>query len=91
MKLLHTAGELCVCRIEEALDLPQPTVSRHLKQLKDAGWLVDRRSGKWVYYRLSDDLGAAWRCILDHIIRESGSAHIHKIGSSQETSLFCNE
>jgi ArsR family transcriptional regulator len=91
MKLLYAAGELCVCRIEEALDLPQPTVSRHLKLLKTAGWLEDRRKGKWVYYRLPEDMDPAWRSILEIVIRESGSAYINKIGSSPKSSLFCNE
>lgn len=45
-------GELCVCDIMEMLDLVQSTTSRHLAYLKNSGWVVARRGGKWMYYRL---------------------------------------
>lgn len=51
-------GELCVCDIMEVLDLPQSTVSRHLAYLKHSLWVVGRRNGKWMYYRLHPDLPA---------------------------------
>jgi ArsR family transcriptional regulator, arsenate/arsenite/antimonite-responsive transcriptional repressor len=46
-------GELCVCHIEEALDLTQPNASRHLGILRAAGLVTHRRRDKWVYYRLA--------------------------------------
>lgn len=49
-------GELCVCDFMEVLDLPQSTVSRHLAYLKHSFWVVGRRNGKWMYYRLHPDL-----------------------------------
>lgn len=45
-------GELCVCHIQDALELSQPNVSRHLGVLRGAGVAEDRRRGNWVYYRL---------------------------------------
>lgn len=45
-------GELCVCHLEEALQVSQPKVSRHLAILRAAGVVEDRRNGSWVYYRL---------------------------------------
>lgn len=45
-------GELCVCDFMEVLDLVQSTTSRHLAYLKNSGWIVGRREGKWMYYRL---------------------------------------
>jgi ArsR family transcriptional regulator len=57
------AGERCVCELTVALDLGQSLLSHHLKTLKDAGLVTDRREGRWVYYTLScdtlDDLGGA--------------------------------
>lgn len=50
--LLADHGELCVCDLMAALELPQSTVSRHLAYLKRAGWLQDRRGGVWMYYSL---------------------------------------
>ena len=48
--------EVCVCTIEEAFSMIQSRVSRHLKILKDAGFLrVDRR-GKWAYYAIRSPL-----------------------------------
>jgi ArsR family transcriptional regulator len=50
--LIEQEGELCVCELMTALDLPQPKISRHLSQLRKAGLLLDRRQGQWVFYRL---------------------------------------
>lgn len=53
LKLLED-GELCVCDIVAALDMVQPKVSFHLKILKDAGLIRDRRQGKWIHYSIHD-------------------------------------
>src|SRR5262245_58610655 len=45
--------EVCVCHLHEALDLPQPTVSRHLAYLRQAGLVIGRKEGLWVHYRLA--------------------------------------
>ncbi len=50
---LLRGGEHCVCELTEALDLSQPLLSFHLKSLKDAGLVRDRREGRWAYYALS--------------------------------------
>ena len=47
-------GELCVCEIIAALELPQSTTSRHLAYLRNSGWVKDRRQGVWMYYRFND-------------------------------------
>ena len=47
----HEGGEACVCDLNDAFDLSQPTISHHMKVLHEAG-LVDRdKRGVWVYYR----------------------------------------
>lgn len=56
--LLQREGELCVCELVHALDLPQPKVSRHLALLREAGVVEDRRAGQWVHYRLHPALPA---------------------------------
>ncbi len=53
LKLLDR-GELCVCDIVTALDMVQPKVSFHLRILKKAGLIKDRKQGKWIHYRLDD-------------------------------------
>ena len=48
----HEGGEVCVCELTEAFDLTQPTISHHLKILRDAGIIDSERRGTWVYYWL---------------------------------------
>jgi ArsR family transcriptional regulator len=45
-------GERCVCELTDALDAAQSRLSFHLKVLKDAGLVRDRREGRWMYYTL---------------------------------------
>ncbi|HEX6932685.1 MAG TPA: metalloregulator ArsR/SmtB family transcription factor [Streptosporangiaceae bacterium] len=45
-------GEVCVCDLTAAFDLTQPTISHHLKVLREAGIITSERRGTWVYYRL---------------------------------------
>jgi ArsR family transcriptional regulator, arsenate/arsenite/antimonite-responsive transcriptional repressor len=48
----HQGGEVCVCELTTAFDLTQPTISHHLKVLRDAGIIDSERRGTWVYYWL---------------------------------------
>jgi ArsR family transcriptional regulator len=48
----HQGGEVCVCELTEAFELTQPTISHHLKVLREAGIITSERRGTWVYYRL---------------------------------------
>src|SRR5687767_11857417 len=48
-------GERCVCELTSALDIAQPRLSWHLRALKEAGILTDRKEGRWVYYALARD------------------------------------
>jgi len=45
-------GEVCVCDLTSAFDLTQPTISHHLRVLREAGLIDSERRGTWVYYRL---------------------------------------
>ena len=47
----HAGGEVCVCDINDAFELSQPTISHHLKVLKEVGLLTSERRASWVYYR----------------------------------------
>ena len=48
----HHGGEVCVCELTTAFDLTQPTISHHLKVLREAGIIDGERRGTWVYYWL---------------------------------------
>ena len=48
-------GERCACKLQEALQISQPTLSHHMRILLDAGLVDARKDGKWIYYSLSKD------------------------------------
>jgi ArsR family transcriptional regulator len=52
----RTGGEVCVCDLTPAFDLSQPTISHHLKLLRQAGLIDCERRGTWVYYWLVPDM-----------------------------------
>jgi DNA-binding transcriptional ArsR family regulator len=62
-----TEGETCNCELAEGLGLAQNLVSHHIRQLREAGFVRERRDeadARWIYYRLdADALGAAWRSL----------------------------
>ena len=58
---LSAADEVCVCNLTETFDLTQPTISHHLKILREAGLVESSRRGTWAYYRLVPEAIAALR------------------------------
>lgn len=52
---LLRSGERCVCELAGAVGVSQPRLSYHLRALRQAGILLDRRDGRWVYYRINPD------------------------------------
>jgi ArsR family transcriptional regulator, arsenate/arsenite/antimonite-responsive transcriptional repressor len=56
---LHAYDELCVCNINEMLELAPSTVSKHLFLLKNARLVKVRKDGRWMFYRLNRDQGAS--------------------------------
>ncbi|WP_341976259.1 metalloregulator ArsR/SmtB family transcription factor [Microbacterium sp. LWO13-1.2] len=58
-------GESCVCDLAELAEVAQPTVSHHLKVLKDVGVLTSERRGTWVWYRINPDRRRAVTALLD--------------------------
>jgi ArsR family transcriptional regulator len=66
LNLLRT-GELCVCDLVSVLDVPQPTVSRHLAYLRKVGLVTVRKEGVWCYYQLApasnDFEKSLWTCL----------------------------
>jgi ArsR family transcriptional regulator len=53
--LVQREKQVCVCEICDTLQLSQPLVSRHLKQLRSAGVLTSRKEGKWVLYEITKE------------------------------------
>jgi len=61
---LSVADEVCVCNLTQTFDLSQPTISHHLKVLREAGLVEASRRGTWAYYRLVPEAIAALRLAL---------------------------
>ena len=59
--------EVCVCDVENSFNMMQSRVSRHLKILKEGGFLNIERRGKWAFYSLKEDLDTFRKAILEEI------------------------
>ena len=51
----HEGGEACVCDLTDGFDVKGPTISHHLKVLREAGLISGERRGTWVYYRVEPE------------------------------------
>jgi ArsR family transcriptional regulator len=63
--LRRHAGEVCVCELEPLFDISQPTLSHHLRRLREAGIVGVERRGLWAYYYVLPDALAELRGWLD--------------------------
>jgi ArsR family transcriptional regulator, arsenate/arsenite/antimonite-responsive transcriptional repressor len=61
--------ECCVCEFLEVFDTSQPSISQHLRKLKDAGMVKEERRGQWIYYSLNqqNELYEMIQSILKHV------------------------
>lgn len=68
VKMLQFKSSMCVCEMQAALGIAQPTVSNHLKVLEDAGMVASRKDGLWVNYSLTaGDDSPYWASILGNL------------------------
>jgi len=88
---------MCVCEIQVALDIAQPTASKHLKILEEAGLVNSRREGQWVNYYPADGKESPYAATLLGNIRHwlEGDADvqqlIEKIPSIQREEIVCHK
>ncbi|EGJ73763.1 putative transcriptional regulator, ArsR family [Streptomyces sp. Tu6071] len=73
----RAGGEVCVCDLTPAFDLSQPTISHHLKLLKQAGLIDSERRGTWVYYRLLPEMTDRLAAILTRPAGRPGTESAH--------------
>ncbi len=73
--LARNAGHVCVCDLEAALPVKQPTVSHHLRLLRDAGLIEGERRGQWIYYAIRPAALAVIKAALDRFFAHLEAAH----------------
>lgn len=67
--LAQQTEPLCVCHLEASFELSQPTISHHLKVLREAGLVTTERRGVWIYYQLDRDRFQALRGLVEAVSR----------------------
>lgn len=60
----HEGGEACVCALSGVFDLSGPTISHHLRVLREAGLISGERRGTWIYYRVHPEVLAKLAAVL---------------------------
>jgi len=68
LALLWDGGEHCVCELMARLDASQSRMSRHMKVLREAGLVLDRRDAQWVRYRRNPDLSSDIAAVIDAVL-----------------------
>ncbi len=72
------SGEKCVCELQDELHAAQSRLSFHLKVLREAGLVNDRRQGRWVYYSLRPE---ALEAMADYLQEKSADASVWRASS----------
>jgi ArsR family transcriptional regulator, arsenate/arsenite/antimonite-responsive transcriptional repressor len=76
LRQLTAEGEVCACDFTACCDVAQPTVSHHLKVLREAGWIASERRGTWIWYSLRPAALERFRSIAGGL-GSAGSPPIH--------------
>jgi ArsR family transcriptional regulator len=63
LRQLAAGDDVCACDFIDCCDVAQPTVSHHLKVLRDAGWVLSERRASFIYYRLDPAAVARFRAL----------------------------
>jgi ArsR family transcriptional regulator len=67
LRQLAQLGPVCACDIAAGYAVSQPTISHHLRVLREAGWVSGERRGTWIWYSLRPDAVAALRAVADSL------------------------
>ena len=81
LRQLSTEGTVCACDFTSCCDVSQPTVSHHLKVLREAGWISGERRGTWIWYSLRPEAVARFQRLAG-AIEPAGSRPAAALGSS---------
>lgn len=65
--IFHGGGEICVCEFMDHFDLSQPTISHHLKALRNAGLIESRKDGTFVYHRVNESAFSKLAALMNQV------------------------
>jgi len=74
LAIVWDGGEHCVCELMARLDASQSRMSRHMKVLREAGLVTDRRDAQWVRFRRNPSLAPALVAVVDAVVAAERSA-----------------
>ena len=66
-------GEKCGCKLLEAFDITQPTLSHHMKLLCDCGLVDSRKDGRWMHYSISEEGRKCFKNMFSHYLESSAT------------------
>jgi ArsR family transcriptional regulator len=72
LRQLSAEGAVCACNFTDCCGVGQPTVSHHLRVLREAGWVSTERQGTWIYYRLRPEAVERFRSLAGELAPGSG-------------------
>ena len=81
LRKLSDCAEVCACDFTPCGDVSQPTVSHHLKVLRDAGWIDGTRRGTWIFYALRPQAVARFRELAGGLGAGAGAGTITSVGA----------
>ena len=88
IRQLSLASEVCACDFNDCCDVSQPTVSHHLKVLRDAGWVLGDRRANWIWYRLRPEAVARFRQLAAEIETPGAGPAPVTIASKRQLPVF---
>ena len=85
LRQLVAGEEICACDFTACCDVAQPTVSHHLKVLRESGWVTSERRASWVYYRLRPEAVARFRMLAAELSPAQGPLQARALPVVQPT------
>jgi DNA-binding transcriptional ArsR family regulator len=83
LRELAAAPDVCACDFTNCCDVSQPTVSHHLRVLREAGWVTSERRGTWVWYRLRPEAAARFGRLAGELVPPANVPGIASLRSSR--------
>lgn len=74
LRELADCESVCACNFTACCEVSQPTVSHHLRVLREAGWVTTERRGNWIYYSLRPDAAERFRQLSSGLVGSLASA-----------------